>query len=84
MQLQRQYFLLSYFKTLSVGLAGVELSTSWVTARETLIVGVEFFQQRKLILCCLSHSYRDAAWGFVRRDLYVRANPAIGRFQHLT
>ena len=31
--LQRQHFLLSYFKTLSVGPAGVELTTSCVTAR---------------------------------------------------
>ena len=28
MQLQRQHFLFSYFETLSVGLAGVELITS--------------------------------------------------------
>ena len=32
MLLQRQHFLLSYFKTLSVGPAGVELATSRVTA----------------------------------------------------
>ena len=32
MWLQRQHFLLSYFKTLSVGPAGVELTTSHVTA----------------------------------------------------
>ena len=32
MELQRQHFLLSYFKTLSVGPAGVELTTSHVTA----------------------------------------------------
>ena len=32
MYLQRQHFLLSYFKTLSVGPAGVELTTSRVTA----------------------------------------------------
>ena len=32
MQLQRQHFLLSYFKTLSVGPAGVELTTSRMTA----------------------------------------------------
>ena len=33
MQLQRQHFLLSYFKTLSVGPAGVELTTSRMTTR---------------------------------------------------
>ena len=33
MKLQRQHFLLSYLKTLSVGPAGVELTTSRVTAR---------------------------------------------------
>ena len=33
MQLQRQHFRLSYFKTLSVGPTGVELTTSRVTAR---------------------------------------------------
>ena len=33
MSLQRQHFLLSYLKTLSAGPAGVELSTSRVTAR---------------------------------------------------
>ena len=33
MSLQRQHFLLSYLKTLSVGPAGVELTTSRVTAR---------------------------------------------------
>ena len=33
MQLQRQHFLLSYFKTLSVGPAGVELTTSGMTTR---------------------------------------------------
>ena len=33
MSLQRQHFLLSYFKTLSVGPAGIELTTSRVTAR---------------------------------------------------
>ena len=32
MKLQRQHFLLSYFKTLSDGQAGVELMTSHVTA----------------------------------------------------
>ena len=33
MELQRQHFLLSYFKTLSVGADGVELTTSRVTAQ---------------------------------------------------
>ena len=33
MQLQRQHFLLSYLKTLSVGAAGVELTTSRNTTR---------------------------------------------------
>ena len=33
MQLQRQHFLLSYFKNLSVGPAGVELTTSRMTTR---------------------------------------------------
>ena len=33
MLLQRQHFLLSYFKTLSVGLAGVKLTTSHMAAR---------------------------------------------------
>ena len=33
MQLQRQHFLLSYLKTLNVGLAGVELTTTRNTTR---------------------------------------------------
>ena len=33
MKLQRQHFLLSYFKTLSDGPAGLELTTARVTAR---------------------------------------------------
>ena len=33
MQLQRHHFLLSYLKTLSVGPAGVELTTSRIAAR---------------------------------------------------
>ena len=41
LKLQRQHFLLTYFKTLSAGPAGVELTTSRVTARSISVAQYE-------------------------------------------
>ena len=48
MQLQRQHSLLSYFKTLSIGPAGVELTTSRMTTRSSAnwAIGAHSHQQR--------------------------------------
>ena len=40
MQLQRQHFQLNCFKTLSVGLAGVELTTSELSVRSMFDVNI--------------------------------------------
>ena len=63
MKLQRQHFLLSYFETLSDGLAGLKLAISYVTAQcsNNWATGVQFW------LACSYFNYQEENHGFTDR-----------------